>query len=194
MQNFYPAFAYLLGSIPFGLIFSNLFGNGNLRSSGSKNIGATNVLRTQGKILGGMAFFFDFSKGLTACYLLQTESEILNLVIIMAPVIGHIFPVWLKFNGGKGIATYLGVLCSLDIFVFLISGTLWIFTFFITKISSVSGLVSVISSLFIFGYIKYTSHLDFFNQLCALICIVVLIIIKHRENIRRILNNEELRI
>jgi glycerol-3-phosphate acyltransferase PlsY len=185
--------AYLLGSVPFGLILSNLFGKGKLRESGSKNIGATNVLRTQGKVLGGLTFFLDSLKGFVAYYFLQTECEFVNLVIIAAPVVGHIFSVWLKFQGGKGVATYFGVLAAFDACVFSMTLVVWILTFFLTKISSLSGIASVISSLLTFVYVRHTSHLDFVNQLYVLIAVVVLIVAKHRENIRRLLNSKELR-
>lgn len=190
----YPLYAYLIGSIPFGLIFSNIFGNGNLRESGSKNIGATNVLRTQGKFLGGMTFLFDFAKGFFACYLLQTDSDLINLLIIAAPVVGHIFPIWLKFKGGKGVATYFGVICALNIYVFLGTILIWSIIFIITKVSSIAGLSSVIASCVIFFFIKYKNHLDFINQLYVLIIIVMVIIVKHHDNIRRLIKKKELKI
>jgi glycerol-3-phosphate acyltransferase PlsY len=192
-QYLYPVIAYFIGSIPFGLILSELFGKGNLRKLGSKNIGATNVLRTQGKWLGCLTFLLDFAKGVVACYFLQlqAENETVKLIIIAAPVIGHMFPIWLNFKGGKGIATYFGVLCALNASVFLMTVLVWLAVFSVWKISSISGLASVISSCAIFYYVKYTNHLDFVNQLCVLITVVVIIVAKHHENIRRLLNNNE---
>jgi glycerol-3-phosphate acyltransferase PlsY len=188
----YPLLAYLLGSIPFGLIFSNLCGKGKLRQSGSKNIGATNVLRTQGKLLGALTFFMDFLKGFVAVYFLRSDDEILNLAIIAAPVWGHIFPIWLKFIGGKGVSTYFGVLCAMNIFTFCGVLIIWLLVFLAIKISSVAGLISVLSSLFIFGYVGHALCLDFVNQLYVLIALVVLIFFKHRENLKRLLNKQEL--
>ena len=111
----YPLISYLSGSIPFGLILSNLFGNGKLRELGSKNIGATNVLRTQGKLLGALTLLFDFSKAFLPCYFLKTDNEFVNMLILAAPAIGHMFSIWLKFQGGNGVATYFGLLCAIDI-------------------------------------------------------------------------------
>jgi glycerol-3-phosphate acyltransferase PlsY len=190
----YPVIAYFIGSIPFGLILSKIFGKSDPRTSGSKNIGATNVFRTQGKWLGRFTFLLDFAKGAAACYLLQTENEIVNLIIIAAPVIGHMFPIELKFKGGKGIATYFGVLCSLDAITFCLTAFVWVAVFFASKISSISGLASTISSCVIFCCVKYTNNLDFINQLCVLIALVIIIVAKHRENIRRLLRSNELKI
>lgn len=193
MENFYPIFSYLLCSIPFGLILSNLFGKGNLRKSGSKNIGATNVLRTQGKFLGCLTFFLDFAKGFIACHFFQSDNEIIHLIVMATSVFGHMFPVWLKFKGGKGIATYFGVLCSLNFYAFIGSIIVWILVFAIFKISSIAGLASVISSCAIFFYVQCSDHSDFINHLYVLIMLVVVIIAKHHENIRRLINNNELK-
>lgn len=193
IENLYPLFSYFLGTIPFGLILSNLFGRGNLRESGSKNIGATNVLRTQGKILGFVTFVLDFAKGFIACHFLQTDNEIINVIVIAAPVFGHIFPIWLKFKGGKGVATYFGVLCALNLYAFIGSIAVWIAVFAIVRISSVAGLASVISSCILFFYIQNSNRLDFINQLYVLMILVAIIIVKHHENIRRLINNNELK-
>ncbi|MDR2067745.1 MAG: glycerol-3-phosphate 1-O-acyltransferase PlsY [Holosporaceae bacterium] len=190
---FYPLLAYLLGSIPFGVIFSNLFGKSNLRQTGSKNIGATNVLRTQGKLLGVLTFIMDFLKGFAACYFLRVDDEILNLMITAAPVLGHIFPVWLKFRGGKGVATYFGILYAINAFTFGSVLAIWLATFLAVKISSIAGLVSVFASLFIFGYVGHALCLDFINQLYVLIALVVLIFFRHKENMKRLLKKKELR-
>ncbi|MDR2766130.1 MAG: glycerol-3-phosphate 1-O-acyltransferase PlsY [Holosporaceae bacterium] len=193
-----PLLAYLIGSVPFGLIFSHIFGKGGLRESGSGNIGATNVLRTQGKFLGTLTFFVDFVKATIAYRLLMgTGSEILELMTLAAPVVGHIFPVWLKFKGGKGVATYFGILLALDLFhsgvpIFLISAVIWLIAFFITKISSAAGLISVFLSLPVFACSRHVMGLNFLNQLYVLIGLVVLIFLRHRGNIRRLLKNNEL--
>ncbi|MDR2157822.1 MAG: glycerol-3-phosphate 1-O-acyltransferase PlsY [Holosporaceae bacterium] len=192
-RYFYPVLAYLLGSIPFGLILSKMFGNGNLRKSGSKNIGATNAFRTQGKIIGTFTFILDFFKGFIPCYFLKTDSEAINLMILAAPAIGHIFPVWLKFKGGKGIATYFGTLCALSPFTFFGTALIWISMFCVTRISAVAGLLSVLSSLVIFNYTRISLCLDFINQAYVLMGLVVLVVARHHENIRRLLDKEQRR-
>jgi glycerol-3-phosphate acyltransferase PlsY len=180
-------FGYILGSIPFGVIFSNILGNGKLRETGSKNIGATNAFRTQGKIVGILTLVMDFLKGFVPYYFLETENEILNSFILAAPVIGHMFPIWLKFKGGKGIATYLGCLCALSPIVGFYTIITWIMMFLILKISAAAGLISVVTSLLIFDYARTALCWDFINQLYALIGLVVLIFVKHSENINRLI-------
>lgn len=190
----YPLIAYLSGSIPFGLILSKLFGDGKIREVGSKNIGATNVFRTQGKLLGVLTLILDFSKAFLPCCFLKTDCEFSNLLILAAPAIGHIFPTWLRFKGGKGVATYFGMFCALDAYACLIAAMIWAFMFFIFRISSIACLISIVCSCGIFAYIKYLKHLEFFNQMCVLIILTVFIIAKHHENIKRLLNNKELKI
>ncbi|MDR2107287.1 MAG: glycerol-3-phosphate 1-O-acyltransferase PlsY [Holosporaceae bacterium] len=187
---FYPLLAYISGSIPFGLILSELFGKGKLREKGSKNIGATNVIRTQGKILGLLTFLLDFLKGLIPCYFLKTDNEILNLLILAAPVIGHIFPIWLKFKGGKGIAAYFGILYALNPFVCLSTAFIWVTMFAVTKISAAAGLLSITAGLAIFCYAGISLCLNFINQLYVLMGLVVLIFLKHTENIKRLIKKE----
>ena len=187
----YPLIAYLFGSIPFGLILSNLFGNGKLRELGSKNIGATNVLRTQGKLLGALTLLFDFSKAFLPCYFLKTDCEYTNMLILSAPAIGHMFPIWLKFKGGKGVAAYFGSLCALDIHTCLITAIIWLCVFFICRISSIACLSSIVFSCGVFAYIRHLKHLEFFNQLCVLIILAVFIVARHHENIKRLLSDEE---
>ncbi|MDR1982920.1 MAG: glycerol-3-phosphate 1-O-acyltransferase PlsY [Holosporaceae bacterium] len=192
MRYFYPLLAYLLGSIPFGLILSKMFGDGKLRERGSKNIGATNAFRTQGKIIGTITFLLDFLKGFVPCYFLKTDSEILNLLVLAAPIVGHMFPIWLKFKGGKGIASYFGTLCALSPFTCFGTALIWISMFCITRVSAVAGLLSVISSLIIFNYTRISLCLGFINQLYVLMGLAVLIIVKHHENIRQLFKKEQL--
>lgn len=189
-----PIIAYFIGAIPFGVILSQMFGNGKLQEEGSGNIGATNVFRTQGKMLGIATFLLDFAKSFGSCYFLQTDSPIVNLFVLAAPVIGHIFTVYLKFNGGKGVSAYLGVLCYLNFYLFLGAVLIWIVMFAVTKVSSVSGLTSVILSCVIFFFLERKNNLDFVNQLCVLIFLVAIIVIKHRENIKRLMEDRELKV
>ncbi|MCR5224873.1 MAG: glycerol-3-phosphate 1-O-acyltransferase PlsY [Alphaproteobacteria bacterium] len=194
MQYWYPLIAYLLGSIPFGLILSNLFGKGNLRESGSKNIGTTNVMRTQGKLLGALTFLLDFGKGAAAVYFLHTDNSLINIAVAVLPVFGHMYPVWLKFHGGKGVATYFGILSILSPITFICTIVLWVSAYLITKVSAVGGITSVLISLPIFYYQESGRYLDFVNLFCALIFLVVVIVFKHKENIRRLINGNELKI
>ena len=185
-QYLYPLLAYLLGSIPFGLIFSELFGSGGLREKGSGNIGSTNVLRTQGKLLGALTLVCDFSKAFIPCYFLDTGDLIGNLLILIAPTIGHMFPIWLKFKGGKGVATFLGTIGAISWAVLLGAGLIWIAVFAACRISSVSCLIAVSCSLFIYRYVQN----DIF-VMGALLFLVILIFIKHKDNLIRLHNNQE---
>ena len=194
MQYLYPVIAYLLGSIPFGLILSELFGKGHLRESGSKNIGTTNVMRTQGKLLGALTFLFDFGKGVAAVYFLQTSIPFINVLVAVAPVFGHMFPLWLKFKGGKGIATYFGVLSVLSPMTFACAILVWVLAYVVTKISAVGGILSAVISLPVFYYQKSANYSDFINLFYALIALVVVIVFKHKENIRRLINGNELKV
>lgn len=182
----YIFISYLSGSIPFGLILSNLFGKGNLRETGSKNIGATNVVRTQGKFLGAMTFLLDFLKAFLPCYFLSTANPAINLFIIMAPVIGHMFPVWLMFKGGKGVASYFGILLALDPYVFLFTILVWLFVFLISKISAVAGITSIVLSVIAYGYHKTLLNLEFINENYVLLILALIIVIRHHENIKKL--------
>lgn len=188
-QYLYPLFAYLLGSIPFGLIFSELFGSGGLREKGSGNIGSTNVLRTQGKLLGAMTLVCDFSKAFIPCYFFDSGDLTCNLLILVAPTIGHMFPIWLKFKGGKGVATFLGTIGAISWFVLLCTGLIWIALFLACRISSVSCLIAVSSSLLLYRYVQNNIF-----TMGALIFLVILIFIKHKDNLIRLRNNQEKKI
>lgn len=185
-QYLYPLLAYLLGSIPFGLIFSELWGSGGLREKGSGNIGSTNVLRTQGKLLGALTLICDFSKAFVPCYFLEANNPISNLLILVAPTIGHMFPIWLKFNGGKGVATFLGTIGAISWAVLLGTGLIWGVIFAICRISSVSCLIAVSSSLFLYRYVQNDVFI-----MGALIFLVILIFIRHKDNLIRLHNNQE---
>jgi len=191
MQNFiYPILAYILGSIPFGLILTSLFGKGDLRELGSGNIGTTNVVRTQGKTLGAMTFAFDFLKGFFALKIFHCNNEFASLALIAAPVIGHLFPVWLKFKGGKGVATYFGVLAGIHPYVFVATLLTWLAIFLIVRISAVAGLVSCAMSLAYFYYIESAFMLGSFEKFWVLLGLVMLIFIKHHKNISDLLMRE----
>ena len=180
-------YSYLLGSIPFGLILTKIFLKKDIRKIGSGNIGTTNVLRTGKKSLAAGTLILDLMKGYFSIIITFTYFE--NLISYSALIcfIGHIFPVWLKFKGGKGVATYLGVVLALSYKFFLIFGISWLILSFLFRYASLS---SIISSLivFVFSY--------FFNNNFSLILFIFFIIIlyTHRENIVRLKNSEESKI
>lgn len=178
--------SYLCGSIPFGLILSNCFGNGKLRSLGSGNIGATNVVRTQGKILGGLTFLLDGLKGIIPFLLLKSDYP---TVIFAAVVLGHMFPIWLRFKGGKGISTFFGAMLAVNPVVSIISMFIWLCTFLLSEISSLSGLVAISIGSLIFIYRNGYTYNTW--ECIAFLIIPVCIILKHHENIMRLINGEE---
>jgi len=178
--------AYLIGTIPFGLLLTRACGLGDIRSIGSGNIGATNVMRTGNKKLGIATLLLDLCKGLGAVYLAMWLSPDIAAVAGLCAVLGHIFPVWLKFKGGKGVATALGVFFALN-WVFALSVcAMWLIVFKISKISSLSALS---------GFL-YAPFAGFFmlDATPALVCAMLSIIIfyTHRANIKRLINGEEL--
>jgi glycerol-3-phosphate acyltransferase PlsY len=180
-------YSYLLGSIPFGLILTKIFLKKDIRKIGSGNIGTTNVLRTGKKSLAAGTLVLDLMKGYFSIIITFTYFE--NLISYSALIcfIGHIFPVWLKFKGGKGVATYLGVILALSYKFFLIFGISWLVLSFLFRYASLS---SIISSLIVF----VCSY--FFNNNFSLILFIFFIIIlyTHRENIVRLKNSEESKI
>ena len=180
-------YSYLLGSIPFGLILTKIFLKKDIRKMGSGNIGTTNVLRTGKKSLAAGTLVLDLIKGYFSIIITFTYFE--NLISYSALIcfIGHIFPVWLKFKGGKGVATYLGVILALSYKFFLIFGISWLILSFLFRYASLS---SIISSLIVF----VCSY--FFNNNFSLILFIFFIIIlyTHRENIVRLKNSEESKI
>ena len=180
-------YSYLLGSIPFGLILTKIFLKKDIRKIGSGNIGTTNVLRTGKKSLAAGTLVLDLMKGYFSIIMTFTYFE--NLISYSALIcfIGHIFPVWLKFKGGKGVATYLGVILALSYKFFLIFGISWLVLSFLFRYASLS---SIISSLIVF----VCSY--FFNNNFSLILFIffIFILYTHRENIVRLKNSEESKI
>ena len=180
-------YSYLLGSIPFGLILTKIFLKKDIRKIGSGNIGTTNVLRTGKKSLAAGTLVLDLMKGYFSIIITFTYFE--NLISYSALIcfIGHIFPVWLKFKGGKGVATYLGVVLALSYKFFLIFGISWLILSFLFRYASLS---SIISSLIVFVY----SYFFINNFSLILFIFLVIIIYTHRENIVRLKNSEESKI
>ena len=180
-------YSYLLGSIPFGLVLTKIFLKKDIREIGSGNIGTTNVLRTGKKSLAIATLILDLLKGYLSIIITFTYFE--NLISYSALIcfIGHIFPVWLKFKGGKGVATYLGVILALSYKFFLIFGITWLVLSFLFRYASLS---SIISSLIVFVYSYF-----FINNFSLILFIFFIIIIyTHRENIVRLKNSEESKI
>ena len=180
-------YSYLLGSIPFGLVLTKIFLKKDIREIGSGNIGTTNVLRTGKKSLAVATLVLDLLKGYFSIIITFTYFE--NLISYSALIcfIGHIFPVWLKFKGGKGVATYLGVILALSYKFFLIFGITWLFLSLLFRYASLS---SIISSLIVFVY----SYFFINNFSLILFIFFVIIIYAHRENIVRLKNSEESKI
>ena len=180
-------YSYLLGSIPFGLVLTKIFLKKDIREIGSGNIGTTNVLRTGKKSLAVTTLMLDLLKGYFSIIITVTYFE--NLISYSALIcfIGHIFPVWLKFKGGKGVATYLGVILALSYKFFLIFGITWLVLSFLFRYASLS---SIISSLIVFVY----SYFFINNFSLILFIFFVIIIYTHRENIVRLKNSEESKI
>ena len=177
--------SYLSGSIPFGLILAKFFLNKDLRKIGSKNIGATNVLRTGNKVIAGLTLMFDITKGVIPVLLTKEYFTDLIYLSSLAAFLGHIFPVWLKFKGGKGVATYLGILFVLSLnlsFIFCIS---WIIISLITKYSSLSSIMSALI-IFIFAFLNNNFELTSY-----LFITFIIILYTHRQNMVRIKNKSE---
>ena len=177
--------SYLSGSIPFGLILTKFFLNKDLRKIGSKNIGATNVLRTGNKLIASLTLMFDITKGVIPVLITKEYFTDLLYLSSLASFLGHIFPVWLKFKGGKGVATYLGIMFVLSLnlsFIFCIS---WIIISLVTKYSSLSSIMSALI-IFIFSFLNNNFELTSY-----LFITFIIILYTHRHNIDRIKNKSE---
>ena len=178
-------YSYILGSIPFGLLLTKIFLKKDIRKIGSGNIGATNVLRTGKKMLGAATLLLDALKAYTSVLVtLNFSSDYIYLSALLC-LLGHVFPIWLKFNGGKGIAVYLGILFAFSVylgFIFIIS---WVIILYISKYSSLSSLISSMTVLL------YSITLNNFNMSFFLFMIFIIIIYTHRENISRIKEKTE---
>lgn len=182
------AFGYLLGSIPFGLILTRMAGLGDVRTIGSGNIGATNVLRTGNKKLAAATLVLDALKGTAAAAVASRWGIDAGIAAGFAAFIGHLFPIWLGFKGGKGVATYLGILLGLAPIMLAVFAAIWLVVAYLTRYSSLSALVATAASpvvLWIMG-----------NEKVALLFAVLTLITwwKHRANIARLMSGTESRI
>ena len=176
--------SYLFGSIPFGYLFTKILLKKDIRNVGSGNIGATNVLRTGNKSLGYLTLVLDIAKAVVPVIYIKINYPDLVYISALCAFLGHLFPIWLKFKGGKGVATFVGILVSINIYYAVVFGIVWILTFLISKYSSLSSLFASIS-IPIYLLIIDQGNIIFF------IIMFVLIFYTHRENIKRLINKEE---
>jgi len=177
--------SYLMGSIPFGFILTKTFLKKDIREIGSGNIGATNALRTGNKLIGYSTLLLDVIKAILPVLYVKINHPELIYIASLCAFLGHVFPVWLKFKGGKGVATYVGILFTINILLGFIFCVSWLLIFLISKYSSLS---SLIGSLTIPVYIFFNDQMS--NALFFGI-MFVLIFYTHRENIKRLKNKEE---
>ncbi len=177
--------SYLFGSIPFGFILTKFFLKKDIREIGSGNIGATNTLRTGNKLIGYTTLVLDISKALVPVIYVKINFPELIYVASLCAFLGHVFPVWLKFKGGKGVATYVGILFSINILLGIVFVTCWVLIFLIFKYSSLSSIIGTLSVIVYIFAIGETNNIIFFTTM------FVLIFFTHRENIKRLLNREE---
>jgi glycerol-3-phosphate acyltransferase PlsY len=179
---------YLFGSVPFGLLLSRLAGHGDIRQIGSGNIGATNVLRAGGKGLAALTLLLDVGKGLAAVTIARHWGEPAALVAGLSAVLGHMFPLWLGFRGGKAVATALGVLIGLAWPVALVAALIWLAVAVVSRYSSLAALVTVVVSAAVAPFLA--------DRATAVLIAVLalLIILRHHANIRRLIAGREHRI
>jgi len=176
--------SYFLGSIPFGFILTKIFLKKDIRKIGSGNIGATNALRTGNKSVGYTTLILDVTKAILPVIYIKFNYPDYIFIASLSIFLGHVFPVWLKFEGGKGVATYIGILFSINLFYGFIFITSWLITFFISKYSSLS---SILASMMIPIYLLIFEN---YNTIFFII-MFVLIFYTHRKNVKRLINNEE---
>ena len=177
--------SYLMGSIPFGYLLTKFFLNKDIREVGSGNIGATNALRTGNKIVGYSTLGLDILKGIVPVILIKFNYPEFIYVASLSVFIGHVFPLWLKFKGGKGVATYVGILFCINIIYGLVFIVTWLSLYIISKYSSLSSLVASLSiPLYLILFLD-SKNIFFF------LIMFVLIFFTHKENVKRLINKEE---
>ena len=177
--------SYLMGSIPFGFILTKIFLKKDIREIGSGNIGATNTLRAGNKLVGYSTLILDIVKAIIPVIYVKMNYPELIYIASLCAFLGHVFPIWLKFKGGKGVATYVGILFSINILLGLIFVISWSVIFLISRYSSLSSIIATLS-IPVYILIMYdTKNVIFFTIM------FVLIFFTHRENIKRLKNKEE---
>ena len=177
--------SYLMGSVPFGFILTKIFLKKDIREIGSGNIGATNALRTGNKAIGYSTLVLDIFKAVAPVIYVKVFYQDYLYIASLCAFLGHVFPIWLKFKGGKGVATYVGILFAINIYFGIIFTISWFITFFISKYSSLSSLTGAASIPI------YLLILTQFDQVIFFTIMFVLIFFTHRENIKRLKNKEE---
>lgn len=182
------AFGYLLGSIPFGLILARIFGLGDLRKIGSGNIGATNVLRAGSKWLAALTLLLDAAKGTLAVLVAVRWGETAAMLAALGAFLGHLFPVWLRFDGGKGVATFIGVLLGLYWPAGVVFCAVWLLIALVTRYSSLSALAASAVSV---GVLAVTAQ---WRLAGLFLLLTALLYIRHAANIGRLARGEETRI
>ena len=178
-------FSYLCGSIPFGYILTKVYLKKDIRDLGSGNIGATNVLRTGNKSIGYLTLILDVLKAILPVLFVKIFYLEFMYISALCVFLGHVFPIWLKFKGGKGVASYVGILCCLNIYLGISFFLVWIIVLIIFKYSSLSSMTSSFSIPFI-DYYFLQNEFNFFY-----IIIFILIFFNHRENLKRLINKQE---
>ena len=177
--------SYLIGSIPFGFLLTKIFLKKDIREIGSGNIGATNTFRTGNKLIGYSTLILDIGKAVILLLIIKFNFSEYLFISSIAIFLGHVFPIWLKFKGGKGVATYVGILFCINIYLAVIFIIVWFVVFIISKYSSLASMVASLlvplSSYFLLNDINYYFYIILF----------LLILITHRENIKRLKNNTE---
>ena len=179
--------SYTLGSIPSGIIFAKIFRLKDIRTIGSGNTGTTNVLRTGNYTAAALTLGLDFGKACLAIYLCQLINDQFILISSLAILIGHIFPIWLKFRGGKGFACYLGIMLMINLYLFIFVSLIWLIVFFSKRVSSLSALLSCLSGVLI-------SIIYFNSNIVLVVLLTILIFVTHLENIKRLINGTETKI
>ena len=177
--------SYLTGSIPFGLLLTKLFLKKDIRKIGSGNIGATNALRTGNKFIGYGTLILDISKAAIPILYIKFNYPDYIFISSLSVFLGHVFPFWLKFKGGKGIAVYVGILLCINYQLSLFFIGVWFLIFLISKFSSLSSILASLA-VTIFNYLIFNGESYYFY-----ITLFILIFYTHRENIKRLINNTE---
>ena len=181
-------YSYFLGSIPFGFVLTKIFLKQDIRETGSGNIGATNVLRTGNKFLAILTLVLDFLKGYMTIIITLKYFNELTLLSALICLLGHIFSIWLKFKGGKGVATYLGILLALSVNYFLIFIIVWVSILLIFRYSSFSSILATFG-IFIYEYFFLEN-----NILSFLFISFIIILYAHRSNILKLINKTETKV
>jgi len=188
--------SYLLGSIPFGCLAGRIRGI-DIRKVGSGNIGATNVVRVLGKRYGYPVFVLDFLKGLGAVRIAMavrpesTSSELVGILAAVSAVIGHSFPIWLKFRGGKGVATSAGALFGLMPLATVIGAAIWILTFLLTRYVSVASVATAVALPFVIAIMTWLNQTDGKALFYSSLCLAAVIIWRHHSNLSRLVRGTE---